>query len=132
MNGASLPGIVEHVVPTSFDATIERLIDAIAGAGLILFSRIDHSAGAHDAGMTMPPSTVLIYGHPKGGTPAMLALPQLALDLPLRVLVREREDGHTVIAFHPAADMLRHAGVPDKLAASLESAQRLLVVALTP
>ena len=41
----------------------------------------------------MPPATVLIYGAAKGGTPVMLAAPLAALDLPLRVLVREREDG---------------------------------------
>jgi uncharacterized protein (DUF302 family) len=36
----------------------------------------------------MPPTTVLIYGNPKGGTPLMLAAPDFALELPLRVLVR--------------------------------------------
>ena len=40
----------------------------------------------------MPPATVLIYGAAKGGTPIMLASPLAALDLPLRVLVRARED----------------------------------------
>jgi len=72
---------------------------------------------------------VLIYGHAKGGTPIMLP-PQAALDLPLRVLVREREDGHAVIAFHPVVPMLRRAGVPDELSARLEPAHRLLLEAV--
>ena len=37
----------------------------------------------------MPPTTVLIYGNPEGGTPLMIAAPDFALELPLRVLVRE-------------------------------------------
>lgn len=43
--------------------------------------------------MSMPPTTILIYGNPKGGTPIMLAAPLTALDLPLRVLVRSARMG---------------------------------------
>lgn len=121
---------VEHVAATGFEPTIERLVAAIAAAGMALFARIDHAAGARAAGLAMPPATVLIYGHAKGGTPIMLAAPLAALDLPLRVLVREREDGRTVIAFHPIAALLRRAGVPETLATRLEPAQRLLVQAV--
>jgi uncharacterized protein (DUF302 family) len=124
--------IVEHLVSADFAPTLERIARAITGAGMMIFARIDHAAGAHDAGLTMPPATVLIYGHAKGGTPIMLSAPQAALDLPLRVLVRQREDGQTVIAFHPIAPILRRANVPDELAALLEPAQRLLVQAVAP
>ena len=124
--------VVEHVGPQGFDATLARLTEAIGKAGLILFARIDHAAGARDVGLAMPPTTVLIYGHPKGGTPLMLASPSVALDLPLRVLVREREDGKTVVAFHPAGPLLRRAGLPDAMAARLDPAQSILLEALTP
>jgi uncharacterized protein (DUF302 family) len=123
--------IHEVVSVVSFDATLERLTAAIARAGLILFSRIDHRAGAREAGLEMPPATVLSYGHPKGGTPVMLAAPLTALDLPLRVLVRLRDDGQTTIAFHPIGAVLRAAGVPDPLAGRLDPAQQLLVQAVT-
>ena len=115
-----------------FEATLERLAAAIAQAGLILFHRIDHQAGARDAGLDMPPTTVLTYGHPKGGTPIMLASPLAALDLPLRVLVRVRDDGQTVIAFHPIGAVLRRAGVPDPLAGQLDAAQQILLQAVRP
>ncbi|MGH7153027.1 MAG: DUF302 domain-containing protein [Acetobacteraceae bacterium] len=118
--------------PVAFEPTLERVVGAISAAGLIIFSRIDHAEQAHKAGMTMPPATVLIYGHPKGGTPVMLATPVAALDLPLRVLVREREDGRTVIAFHPIATMLRRDGVSEELAVRLEPAQHILVAAMSP
>ena len=124
--------IVEHVGPHGFDATLGRVTEAIGRAGLTLFASIDHAAGAREFGMLMPPTTVLIYGHAKGGTPLMLASPSLALDLPLRVLVRERDDGKTVIAFHPAGAVLRRAGVPEKMVARLDPAQTLLIEALKP
>jgi uncharacterized protein (DUF302 family) len=80
----------------------------------------------------MPPATVLMYGNPKGGTPIKLATPPAALDLPLRVLVREREDGKAVIAFHQIAAMLRRADVPEDAAVRLEPAQHVLLAAATP
>ncbi len=127
MSQAQAPDLVEHVSAVPFEATLERLTEAIARAGLILFSRIDHQAGAREVGLEMPPATVLTYGHPKGGTPIMVAVPLAALDLPLRVLVRVREDGRTVIAFRPSGAALRGLGVPDPLAIRLEPAQQLLV-----
>ena len=116
----------------TFEATVERLRAAIAQAGLVIFSQIDHQAGARDAGLNMPPTTVLAYGHPKGGTPSMLAAPLVALDLPLRVLVRVRDDGQTVIAFHPIGAMLRRSGVPSALADKLDAAQQILLKAVSP
>jgi uncharacterized protein (DUF302 family) len=131
MNDAAQPDIMEHVSSTDFTSTVERIVDALKEAGLILFARIDHAAGARDAGMEMPPATVLIYGHAKGGTPIMVAAPQAALDLPLRVLVRQCEDGRTTIVYHPVVPLLRRAGVDPEMAARLEPAQRLLIKAIT-
>lgn len=79
----------------------------------------------------MPPTVLLTYGHPKGGTPIMLAAPQAALDLPLRVLVRE-DAGRVLVSFHAAAPMLRRAGVPEALAERLDPAQRILAEAIRP
>ena len=131
MNDSQVPDIVEHASPLSFEHTLKRLIDAIAKSGMTLFASIDHAATARTVGAAMPPATVLIYGNPKGGTPLMLAAPQTALDLPLRVLIREEADGKTLIAFHPVATMLRRAGVPEDAATPLEPAQRMLVSALS-
>jgi uncharacterized protein (DUF302 family) len=130
MSDTAADDIVEYLSPVPFDATLERLTTAITQAGLILFYRIDHQAGARDAGLEMPPTTVLAYGHPKGGTPVMLAAPLVALDLPLRVLVRVRDDGRTAIAFRPIGAVLRRSGVPDALAGRLDPAQRILVNAV--
>ena len=131
MSDAAQPDIIEHVSSTDFASTVQRIADALAEAGLMVFARIDHAAGARDAGVEMPPATVLIYGNAKGGTPIMLAAPLAALDLPLRVLVRQREDGQTTIAYHPVVPLLRRAGVAPELAARLEPAQRLLIKTLT-
>ncbi|WP_434475932.1 DUF302 domain-containing protein [Cupriavidus taiwanensis] len=53
----------------------------------------------------MPPTQVLIHGNAKRGTPLMLPAPSVALDLPLRVLVRDDCQGSTRASFHTAAEL---------------------------
>lgn len=123
-------GLREHVSALPFAPTLERLTTAIEQAGMRIFARVDHAGAARDVGLALPPTMVLIYGSPKGGTAIMQAVPQAALDLPLRVLVREAGDGRVFVGFHPARDMLHRLGVADEMAARLEPAQRLLLDAI--
>jgi uncharacterized protein (DUF302 family) len=118
--------ITEFASRFDFGETLQRLTDAIEGAGMSVFASIDHAAGARGVGLSMPPTTVLLYGSPRGGTPLMQAHPRAALDLPLRVLVREAPDGTVLAAFHPIAGLLAGAGVPEDMAARLAPAQMLL------
>lgn len=123
-------GLVETASRHDFDATIRLILAAIEGAGLAVMARIDHAAGALQAGLSMPPTMVLLYGNPKGGTDLMLAAPLAALDLPLRVLVREEVGRGVLVAYHPIAAVMRAAGVPEPLARRLEPAQELVVRAI--
>jgi uncharacterized protein (DUF302 family) len=123
--------LVAHKATATFGETLGRVTQAIESAGMTIFARIDHAANARSVGLQMPPATVLIYGNAKGGTPVMLGTPLAALDLPLRVLVRETEDGKASIAFHPVKAMLGQAGVPEDAAARLEPAQALLLAAVS-
>jgi uncharacterized protein (DUF302 family) len=121
---------VEHKSSAGFPETLDRVEAAIQKAGLTVFARIDHAAGAKAVGLSMLPATVLIYGHARGGTPLMQADPAAALDLPLRALVREDAAGHTLLAFHPVQQMLASYRIPGELLAGLAKAQQLLVNAL--
>ena len=122
--------LVELASPAGFATTLESVVRAIDRAGLKIFARIDHGAAAA-AGLAMPPTTVVLYGKAEGGTPIMLAAPNAALDLPLRVLVREEASGRTVVAFHRIASMLARIGAPEATWHRLEPAQQLLVDAVS-
>ena len=122
--------LVERESSLPFAATLDRVAAAIEAAGLRVFARIDHAAAAREVGLLMPPTTVVIYGNPVGGTPVMLAAPEAALDLPLHVLVREDERGRAIVTFRPIAAVLQAAGVPEELAKRLVPAQTLLLDAL--
>jgi len=98
---------------TTFEATLKRLREAVAERGLTLFAEIDHAGNACTTGLEMPPATVLIFGSARVGTPLMLKAPDIALDLPLRVLVREERAGETVLAYHDPARLARTFDVED-------------------
>jgi len=130
MTSLSSTGTIEAVSSEEFHATVERIAAEIQRSGLAVFGRIDHSAAARESGLQMPPTMVLIYGHAKGGTPIMLAAPNAALQLPLRVLVREEPGGQVVVSFEPIGPLLRPLGVPTELLDRLEPAQRLILDAV--
>lgn len=49
----------------------------------------------------------------------MLAVPQLALDLPLRVLIREDRQGRVLVEYHNPEHLTAGHAVPSDLAAGL-------------
>ena len=51
--------------------TMDRLEATVKAKGLTVFARIDHAAGATEAGLELRPTEVLIFGNAKGGTPLM-------------------------------------------------------------
>lgn len=128
-NGTS-ESFVEHASATGFTTTLARVVTAINEAGMTIFGQIDHAAAAKAVGLTMPPTVVILYGNPRGGTPVMLAAPAAALDLPLRVLLREDHDRGTLLSFHPIGAVLQQVGVPAEMAARLAPGQDVLLKAL--
>ena len=84
--------------PHSVGDTVTALTGAIEKAGAKVFAVVDHQAGATAAGLDLPPTTTVIFGNPKIGTPLMQANRRIALDLPVKVLVWE-EDGQTRLGY---------------------------------
>ncbi len=96
--------------PHSVAETIDRLAAAVEGAGAKVFARVDHAAGAASVDMELRPTQMLMFGNPKLGTPAMLASQTMGLDLPLRVLAYQTEDGSVVVTYQNPADMAKAHG----------------------
>jgi uncharacterized protein (DUF302 family) len=82
--------------PHDVETTVAQLKAAVEKAGAKVFAVIDHQAGAKSAGLELDPTTLVIFGNPKIGTPIIQADRNAALDLPIRVLVWS-EQGRTRI-----------------------------------
>jgi uncharacterized protein (DUF302 family) len=89
-----------------------------------LFAVIDQAAEARAVGLTLRETTLVIFGSPKAGTPAMAASPLFALDLPLKVLIWDDGDQTKVSYYAPAALAAKHHLSAD-LAATLSGINAL-------
>ncbi len=108
-------GMVHLSSPYSVAETITRLEALLQAQGLIEFCRIDHSGEAEKAGFSMPPTQVIIFGSPKGGTPLMIASPTLAIDLPLKALIWQEAGGQVRVSYNSPEYLKQRHDIPDDL-----------------
>ena len=75
--------------------TMDRLEAEIRAQGMTVFARIDHTAGAVEAGLELRPTQLIIFGNARGGTPLMQSVQTVGIDLPLKALVWKDASGTT-------------------------------------
>ena len=124
MNSAA-SGIVTRRSRYAFDETLQRLRSAIEARGATVFAVVDHAGEAARVGLTMAPTTVLIFGSPKAGTPLMLAAPSLAIDLPLKLLVWEEAGGAVWMSSNSAEYLAARHGLASAQSKALAVADAL-------
>jgi uncharacterized protein (DUF302 family) len=112
-------GLVRVACKGSVSEAAERLEAALRAKGVIVFARIDFSADAKKAGLTMRPEVLIIFGSPKAGTPLMVAAPSVGIDLPLKVLLWEESDGRAWLAYNEPAYIIKRHQLDLGLAANL-------------
>ena len=115
-------GLIQDASRYSVDETVQRLQAAFVEKGLQTFAVIDHSGEAEKVGLKMRPTKVLIFGSPKGGTPLMVAVPSLAIDLPLKALVAEDAEGKVSVTYNDPQYLKERHGVPEELIKNLAGA----------
>jgi uncharacterized protein (DUF302 family) len=118
-------GMVSIVSHHSVGKTVARLEKTLQAKGVKLFSIIDHSGEARAAGLQMPETKLLIFGNPKAGTPLMLARPSVAIDLPLKILVAEGQDGAVTVSYNEAEFLGGRHELPPELIGTLAVVQNL-------
>jgi uncharacterized protein (DUF302 family) len=99
-------------IPSNYgpQETLDRLEAAARAKGMTIFARIDHAAGAAEAGLALRPTAVVIFGAAKAGTALMQANQTIGIDLPLKALVWQDEQGKTWLSYNdPAWLAERHA-----------------------
>ena len=101
--------------------TVDSMVSAMEEAGITIFARVDHGAGAQSIGADVGEMQLLIFGNPKVGTPAIQDDPVAGLFLPLKVLVYEDAMGATKIVYEEPAAMLGKLGGVSEDAAYLQT-----------
>jgi uncharacterized protein (DUF302 family) len=94
----------------AYAETVAKLSETIVTAGNTVFLTLDQAAAARSVGFSLRPTTLIVFGNPRGGTPLMDEIPLLALDLPLKLLVWE-QDGAVNVAYTPMSEIAARYGV---------------------
>ena len=107
-------GIVKVKSAYPVGETIERLKKDIAGKGIMFFSEIDQSKLAANAGVTLRPSTLLVFGNPPLGTLFLTSNPNSGLDWPVRLLVLQDEKGDVYTVYTDFDWIAKRHGITDR------------------
>ncbi len=72
--------------------TVARLKEELARRSVDIFALIDHAAAAREVGLELRETQVLLFGNPRVGTLLMQENEQIALALPLKLLIYEGDN----------------------------------------
>jgi len=112
---SDIKGLVQLESQQSFAETLTHLESVIQSKGLTIFARIHFSDDAAKAGLTMNPTSMIIFGNPKAGTPLMIASPTLAIDFPLKILVSQDSNGKVWVSYNSVEYLRDRHHVPSDL-----------------
>ncbi|HEY5745030.1 MAG TPA: DUF302 domain-containing protein [Chryseolinea sp.] len=89
-------------LPSDFSVkeTLDRLATLVLSHGLTVFIRIDHGANAAHVGLPLRPTEVIFFGNPKAGTVLMQDKQTAGLDLPMKALAWEDENGKVWLTYN--------------------------------
>jgi uncharacterized protein (DUF302 family) len=118
------PGVVTKLSPRSVAETTTRLTGILGARGVKLFTVIDQAAEAHQVGLQLRDTTLVIFGNPQAGTPVMAASPMSALDLPLKVLIWD-DGGQTKVSYYSPAELAARHGLSPGLEKNLAAIDTL-------
>jgi uncharacterized protein (DUF302 family) len=130
VNESHIEGLTTIASSFSPKGTMDRLEAEIRAKGMSVFARLDHAAGAAEAGLELRPTNLIMFGNARGGTPLMQASQTAGIDLPLKALVWQDAAGRTWVSYNePSWIVQRHglgvrAEIIDKLGAALSAMSR--------
>lgn len=82
-----------------FQETLNTLTARIESKGLRVFATINHHQNAEKNGFELAPTTLIIFGNPNVGAPLMQMNQSIGIDLPMKMLITEK-DGKVTLTFN--------------------------------
>jgi uncharacterized protein (DUF302 family) len=123
---SGIAGLV--IQPSAFGPkeTMDRLVAAVGRRGAAVLARIDHAAAAARVGLELRPTEVVIFGNATAGTPLMQQAQTIAIDLPLKALVWQDEQGRTLLAYNDLRWLAGRHGEPVAMERTLAAMTEML------
>ncbi|HML12700.1 MAG TPA: DUF302 domain-containing protein [Xanthobacteraceae bacterium] len=112
-------GLVTRASANDFATTLDRLTAALKAKGITIFAQIDHAAGAASVGLSLRPTTLVVFGNPAAGTPLMQLAQSAGIDLPLKALIWQGADGKVRLSYNDPAWIAARHGLGAESAATV-------------
>jgi uncharacterized protein (DUF302 family) len=104
-------GVIRVKSAYSLPETVARLKQDVAAKGIMFFQELDQAKLAAGAGISVRPSTLLVFGNPPLGTQFIAAKPEAGLDWPVRLLVQQDEKGDVWAVYTDFGWIARRHGI---------------------
>ncbi len=107
-------GLIIKTSNYSAQETMNRFEKIVKDKGFNIVARVNHVAAAIKSGSTLRPTEVLIFGNPVLGTKLMQSNQTTGIDLPLKVLIWENENGAVTLSYNDPAWLKKRHGITDR------------------
>lgn len=95
-----MEGLITIQSGFSVKETINKISSIVESKGLTIFLRIDHSDNATKQGLNIRPTELIIFGNPEAGTVLMQDKQTVGIDLPVKALAWEDEEGKVWLTYN--------------------------------
>jgi uncharacterized protein (DUF302 family) len=119
-------GLITVDSPLDAAATLHWLETTLTAKGIAIFAKIDHAANAQAVGLTLRPTTVLIFGNAQAGTKPMQIDQRMGIDLPLKMLVWTDDAGKTHVSYSDPAWIAARYGITSETVPALTAMQGMM------
>jgi len=96
------------------EETAKRIRGDIEAKGIMFMAEIDQSELGKGANIAVKPSRLLIFGNPPLGLLFLTSKPDSGMDWPVRMLVREGENGKAIVVYQDWFWVAARYGIADR------------------
>lgn len=107
-------GLITTQSDYSVKVTIDRVASIVQSKGLTVFARIDHADNAANQGLQLRPTELIIFGNPKAGTVLMQDKQTSGIDLPVKALAWQDEEGKVWLTYNDTNWIANRHGLSEK------------------
>lgn len=106
------------LIKTESDRTVDAVYtdikNNINAKGLSVMLEVDHGQAAQNIGIDLRPTRLIVFGDPATGTQLIQSDQRFGIELPLKILVYEEEDGETTSAYYNASFLTDNFDIEDQ------------------
>jgi uncharacterized protein (DUF302 family) len=107
-------GVITKQSAHSAKVTIDRLESILKEKGITVALRWSHSDRAKAVGIELRPTELIIFGNPKLGSHMFTSAQTAGIDLPMKALAWEDEQGQTWLSYNDPSWLAARHGISDR------------------